>query len=67
MVLFYFNSSLYLINLLNYTRSKGTFNMSTYIAYSLNEHARKNSSSGGIFYSLAEHVLSQKGIVFGAA
>ena len=41
--------------------------MSTYIAHNLNEDIRKNSSSGGIFYSLAEYVLSQKGIVFGAA
>ena len=53
--------------MLNYTRSKGNFYMPTYAAHNLNEDVRKNSSSGGIFYSLAEHVLSQKGIVFGAA
>ena len=41
--------------------------MPTYAAHNLNEDVRKNSSSGGIFYSLANHVLSQKGIVFGAA
>ena len=67
MVLFYFNNSLYFINLLNYTRSKRNFYMPTYIAHNLNEEVRRNSSSGGIFYSLAEHVLSRGGIVFGAA
>ena len=41
--------------------------MPTYIAHNLNEEVRRNSSSGGIFYSLAEHVLSRGGIVFGAA
>ena len=41
--------------------------MPTYIPYNLNEDVRKNSSSGGIFYSLANYILNQKGIVFGAA
>ena len=41
--------------------------MPTYIAHNLSEEVRRNSSSGGIFYSLAERVLSRGGIVFGAA
>ncbi len=41
--------------------------MPTYIAYNLKEDIRKSSSSGGIFYSLAKYILSQEGIVFGAA
>ncbi len=41
--------------------------MSIYAAYNLNKDIRKNSSSGGIFYSLAKHILDQNGIVFGAA
>ena len=41
--------------------------MTTYAAYNLNEAVRKKSSSGGVFYSLAKHILDQKGIVFGAA
>ncbi|MBQ8000799.1 MAG: Coenzyme F420 hydrogenase/dehydrogenase, beta subunit C-terminal domain [Ruminococcus sp.] len=31
-----------------------------------NEAVRKNSSSGGIFYLLAEYVISEGGVVFGA-
>ncbi len=42
-------------------------NFETYIAINTNEIIRKNSSSGGVFYSLAEYVLSKKGVVFGAA
>lgn len=41
--------------------------MTTYIAYNLNENIRKNSSSGGVFYSLAKYILDNNGIVFGAA
>lgn len=32
-----------------------------------NEEVRKNSSSGGAFSAIAEYVLSQRGVVFGAA
>ncbi len=38
----------------------------TYAAKNKNENIRKCSSSGGIFSLLAQYVLSQKGIVFGA-
>ena len=38
----------------------------TYATKNNNESVRINSSSGGIFSLLAEYVLSQKGIVFGA-
>ena len=31
-----------------------------------NDDVRKNSSSGGIFYLLAEYVISRGGVVFGA-
>ena len=43
-----------------------TQTIAAYAAYNLNENIRKNSSSGGIFYPLAKHVLDKKGIVFGA-
>ena len=38
-----------------------------YAAINKDEKIRLNSSSGGIFYALAEHVISKGGIVFGAA
>lgn len=38
-----------------------------FIAYSKNREIRKNSSSGGIFYHLAQKIIDEKGVVFGAA
>lgn len=38
-----------------------------YAACSLNEEIRMESSSGGVFTLLAEHVLGQGGVVYGAA
>lgn len=40
---------------------------STYAARILNEDIRKNSSSGGVFTAVAEHIIKNKGIVYGAA
>lgn len=42
------------------------FQKQVFAAYSVDENKRMNSSSGGIFPVLAEFVLQQKGIVFGA-
>ena len=39
----------------------------TFVGYNKDEIIRKNSSSGGIFSLVAEWVLSQNGVVFGAA
>lgn len=38
-----------------------------YAAYNLNLEVRLQSSSGGVFSLIAEHVLDQGGVVFGAA
>ncbi len=38
----------------------------TYGAKNKNEEIRKNSSSGGVFYPLAENVIANNGVVFGA-
>ncbi len=38
-----------------------------FIGYSKNPEIRKNSSSGGIFYHLAQKVIDENGVVFGAA
>ena len=38
-----------------------------YAAYNKNDEERKNSSSGGIFVALAKKVISNGGVVFGAA
>lgn len=38
-----------------------------YAAYSLNEKTRMNSSSGGIFGEIANHIIEQNGYVYGAA
>lgn len=40
---------------------------SCYAAWSMNEEARKNSTSGGIFYELASHFLNFGGVIVGAA
>lgn len=39
----------------------------TYAASILNEDVRKNSSSGGIFTAIAEQIIENNGIVYGAA
>ena len=39
----------------------------TFVGYSRNEAIRKQSSSGGIFSVIAEWILQQNGVVFGAA
>lgn len=38
-----------------------------YAAMNPNEHIRMNSSSGGIFTMLAEHVINDHGVVYGAS
>lgn len=40
--------------------------LNTYAAFNPNNDVLKNSSSGGIFYSLAEHTIRKGGAVFGA-
>lgn len=39
----------------------------TFVGYNRNEEMRKHSSSGGIFSVIAEWILQQDGVVFGAA
>ena len=39
----------------------------TFVGYSTDEEIRKQSSSGGIFSVVAEWIIQQKGVVFGAA
>lgn len=41
--------------------------VAAFAAYTKDETVRKSSSSGGIFSMLAEHILAQQGVVFGAA
>lgn len=38
----------------------------TYAAFNKNEDIRMNSSSGGMFTLIAEHIVNQNGVVFGA-
>lgn len=40
--------------------------MNVYACYNLNESIRERSSSGGVFYLLAESVIAHGGVVFGA-
>lgn len=49
--------------------SADTINMKTktFVGYSKDEEIRKQSSSGGIFSVIAEWILQQGGVVFGAA
>lgn len=49
-----------------YNLNKNTSIKKAYAAYNKNDEVRLNSSSGGIFTILAEQVLGNKGIVFGA-
>lgn len=46
---------------------KQAVQIDTFVGYTKKENVRKNSSSGGIFSVLAECVLDQNGVVFGAA
>ena len=39
----------------------------SYACYNKNEEIRLNSSSGGVFSLLAEYIMSEKGIVYGAS
>lgn len=50
----------------NYSSSKN-IHIKAYAAINRNDHIRMQSSSGGIFTSLAEIVIDQGGVVFGAA
>lgn len=42
-------------------------NQKGWAAWSLNETIRRESSSGGLFYELANYIISKGGIVYGAA
>ena len=42
------------------------FETKAYAVYNPNDEVRKKSSSGGVFYTLAEWILKQGGVVFGA-
>ena len=46
---------------------KGKLPITAYIAHSINDEIRKYSSSGGIFTHLAERIINDGGVVFGAA
>lgn len=48
-------------------KTSNTYVTRSFAAYNRNEGIRLQSSSGGVFYALAEMVLAQKGIVYGAA
>lgn len=39
----------------------------TYVVKNLNENIRKNSSSGGFFSAISEHIFDEKGYIVGAA
>lgn len=51
---------------LNHNKNKD-FHETVYAAYSKLKDIRQNSSSGGVFTHLAEYVLENDGVVFGAA
>lgn len=38
-----------------------------YAVYSKNDNVRSSSSSGGLFYTIAKHIINHGGIVYGAA
>lgn len=41
--------------------------LKVYACYNLNKNVRLNSSSGAVFFSLAEYVFSKQGVVYGVA
>ncbi len=51
----------------NKTAPENTVCERAFIGYSKNPEIRKNSSSGGIFYHLAQKIIDENGVVFGAA
>lgn len=48
-------------------KMKKDVQLKSYIGYHSNEDIRRQSSSGGLFYVLAEHILNKGGSVYGAA
>jgi len=54
------------INKAEYSK-RGSAKMRAYAAYAKDDNIRYHSSSGGIFTLLAECILAQKGVVYGAA
>ena len=48
-------------------KQKNEFNAKAYACYNKDEKIRLESSSGGVFSLIAEYILENKGIVFGAA
>lgn len=47
-------------------QEKTAFEPTSYAAYSKNENIRLNSSSGGVFSLIAENIINNNGVVFGA-
>lgn len=45
---------------------KKTVPLNVWAAYTADEDIRENSSSGGVFYTVAAHIIKKGGIVFGA-
>ena len=46
---------------------KESLRVQAFAAYSENESVRLSSSSGGLFYTIAKHIIENGGIVYGAA
>lgn len=46
--------------------NRDSITQTTYLSKNKNAEIRKNSSSGGTFYALAEFIIKEKGIVYGA-
>ena len=52
---------------ISHARERNQSVQEAYIAYTNNESVRLASSSGGVFSAIAEEILHQNGVVFGAA
>ncbi len=52
---------------INKTSPKKEIGEHCFVGYSKKTEIRKNSSSGGIFYHLAQKIINENGVVFGAA
>lgn len=50
-----------------HTKVKTAYERKAYAMQNDNEEIRMNSSSGGVFSVLAEHVIQKKGVIYGAA
>lgn len=55
------------VDICSLSENKPQKNRSTYMGWNKDEEIKQKSSSGGIFFEIAKHILSKNGVVYGAS